>query len=168
MLVICCCVTSHTSTYRPTIATVLALMNLPFRQSSSGTACVCFIWWQVGQRDWGLENLLAGWLTSLAAQLAPAAAGSSAVYWLEVSDPLRGPFGFFHGRALGSKSKQLKEPERRCINFYDLSLEVTKCHSVFTTIPSRFSRRRNNGRRNNTAKSSLENTICHAPNRKVT
>lgn len=80
---------------------------------------------------------------------------------------LRGTFGFFHGMALGSKIKKLEEPDRNYINFYDLSLGVTKCHSVSPQfLPDSAGGETIGGEL--TRQPSLENTICHSPNRKVT
>lgn len=166
-----CCVTNHPSTYRPTTTTILSLMNLPFGQSSSGTACVCFIWCQVGQRDWGLENLLARWLTSLAAQLVPAAAGSSVVCGLEVSVPLHvgfcmGHLAFFmvwHWVPRSSNSRNQTEAISTFVTYpwksqsaILFSPQILPDSAGGETMGAELS-----------LQPSLEKPICHSPNRKV-
>lgn len=57
---------------------------------------------------------------------------------------LHRPFGFSMPWHWVPRSGNSREPDRSYINFYDLALEVTECHSVLATIPPRFSRMRIN------------------------
>lgn len=50
--------------------------NIQFQQGSSGKACFCAMWHQLGWVDLGLEDKLGGWLTHVTGHLVLAVPGS--------------------------------------------------------------------------------------------